>query len=448
MNPEIRNMNESFGFGAFKDVTNIHPVGLAAVLILGLAVLFLPRRWAIFPMICIACIVPSAQKLVILGLDFNFLRIMVVFGFMRLLIKKEHVGFVWTQLDTMVILWSISAILIFTFQQGTFSTFINRLGFGFDVFGMYFLFRCLIRDWVAIDRIVLGVILISIPIAIFFLIEQRTGHNMFSIFGGVSEKTIMRQGRLRCRGAFDHSILAGCFWASLLPLIAAYWWKSTQKRILAVSGAVSSIVIVICCASSTPVGGVATAMIGGLMFWFRRKMKIVRWVILLSLIGLHIVMEAPIWHLISRVGAVGGSTGHFRYQLINGAIEHFNEWALLGTKSTAHWFWGAQDVTNHFILEGARGGFLTLFFFVAVIIVAFREVGKILHYQSRSPYRLALAWAIGVSLLVHCANFLGIAYFGQIRILLYLLLAMIGSLSTTIPDKVFQRKIRTIPAMT
>ena len=39
--------------------------------------------------------------------------------------------------------------------------------------------------------------------------------------GGVPEITVVREGRLRCQGAFAHPILAGCFWAEQLPLIAA-----------------------------------------------------------------------------------------------------------------------------------------------------------------------------------------------------------------------------------
>lgn len=441
MGPDIRIMPESFGGLPFKDLMNIHPVGLAAVLILGMAMLFLPRRWAVLPMLCIACFIPSVQKVVIAGLDFNFLRIMVVFGFMRLLVKKDYVGFIWKPLDTVLVCWAISSMLLHTLQQGTFSAFVNRLGFGFDAFGMYFLFRCLIRDWTDVDRIVLGFMLISVPVAAFFLLENRSGHNLFSVFGGVPKITIVRYGRLRCQGAFSHAILAGCFWASLMPLFTACWWKSTNGKFWAVTGLVTSSVIVICCASSTPIMGVISGMIGGLMFLLRRRMRLVRWGILLTLIALHIVMQAPVWHLISRASAVGGSTGWHRYNLINQAIGRFGEWFLLGTKSTAHWGWNLQDLTNQYVLEGVCAGLLTLCLFVAVITVAFREVGKLWRAQSRHPYRLALSWAMGVSLFVHCVNFIGVSYFGQIWIVWYLILAMIVSLSIQ-PGPILIPKIR------
>jgi hypothetical protein len=254
---------------------------------------------------------------------------------------------------------------------------------------------------------------------------------LFSIFGGVDAITPVREGRLRCQGAFSHAILAGCFWASLMPLFAAYWWKGAKQKVWAIVGLITSSIVVICCASSTPVMGVIAVVIGGGMFLLRRHMRLVRWAIVLILVGLHMVMQSPVWHLIARVSAVGGSTGWHRYYLINQAIVNFSDWWLTGCSGYTVLSWGvfAGDVTNQYILEGLRGGFLTLCLFVILIAIAFREVGKLWRLQSWYPYRLALSWAIGVSLFVHCMNFIGVAYFGQIHIVWYLILAMIGSMS-------------------
>lgn len=446
MSYDVRTMPEGFGGAEFQDVTNIHPLAFLAVIILGIVMLTVPRRWVILPMLIVTCFISAVQKIVVLGLDFNLLRIMVAFGIVRFLLYKEHRGFLWKHLDTAMVLWTISSMLIYSAQQGTFSAVINRLGFAFDAFGMYFLFRCLIRDWRDIDRIVLGFVLISIPVAFFFLIENRTGRNMFSVFGGVPAITMIREDRLRCQGAFPHPIIAGCFWASLIPLFAAYWWKSMNSKMLSAIGFSASLFIVFCCASSTPVMGVLAALIGGLFFFLRYQMRLVRWCILLMLIALHLIMKAPVWHLISRVSAVGGSTSYFRYLLIDSAIRRFHEWAVLGTKSTAHWFWGAQDLCNQYVFEGASGGFLTLCFFVAVISVAFRDVGRLWRLQTAQPFRLAMSWALGVSLFVHSMNFIGVSYFGQIWLIWYLLLAMIGSLSVESKPTLMPKKRPTLPS--
>ncbi|MBN1816827.1 MAG: hypothetical protein JW828_05675 [Sedimentisphaerales bacterium] len=435
----ITGMPEGFGGVQWKDVTNIHPLALTAVLVLGIAILVLSRRWAVLPMFILVCFVSSVQKIVVFGMDFNLLRIMVLFAVARLLLRSEWRSFVWKPIDTAVTLWVISSIFIHTMQQGTASAFVNRLGFGFDAFGMYFVFRCLIRDFEDLDRTILGCILVSIPVALAFLVENRTGRNAFSVFGGVPAITIVREGRLRCQGAFSHAILAGCFWASLIPLFAARWWKSGNGKIWAITGLVTCSIIIICCASSTPVFAAICVLVGGAMFFLRRHMRIVRWGIVVTLISLHMVMKASVWHLISRVSAVGGSTGWHRYYLIDRAIAHFGEWWLLGTKSTLHWGQGLFDITNQYILEGVLGGALTLGFFLLVIMLAFGGVGRLWRKTAANPYYLALSWALGVSLFVHCMNFIGVSYFGQIYMIWYLVLAMIGSLTPT--SRIMVKKI-------
>lgn len=427
MNEEIQIVGQS----EYANQTTVQPLGLLLVIILGLCVLFLPRRWSILPMLVMACFVSSAQRIVIAGADFDFLRIMVVFGFTRLIFKKEYVSFVWTTLDKAVIFWIVSSIFFFIMRVGSISAMINRLGFGFDAIGMYFVFRCLIRTWHDIETIIFGLLLISTPLSILFVLENRTGRNLFSIFGGISEITMVRDGRLRCQGAFSHPILAGCFWVSLMPLFASYWWKSPKDRAWAIIGLVASLTIVICCASSTPLMGVIVAIIGGVFFCFRGWMRPIRWGVLLALVVLHVIMNAPVWHLISRISAIGGSTGWHRYNLINQAINNFDDWWFSGCSGYTVAGWGvfAGDVTNQYIAEGVNGGFFAMCLFVVVVSIAFREIGHLWRLQVPNIYRLAISWSLGVSLYVHCVNFIGVSYFGQIWIVWYLLLAVIGSLS-------------------
>ncbi len=435
-------MNEEINLvgGSFSGQTTVHPLGLAAVIILGLCVLFLKRRWAIIPFLLIACFVPTAQRVVISGFDFNFLRIITLFGILRLIIHGEYRDFVWKQLDLVIVFWVISSMFFYTIHYGSTSALVNRLGFAFDTFGMYFFFRCMIKNWKDVDRIIFGVILISIPISIFFVFENMTGRNVFSFLGGVPPFTAVRNGRLRCQGAYSHAILAGCFWASLIPLIAAYWWKSKKDKTWAVLGVSASLIIVFCCASSTPVMGVIAAVAGGTMFFFRKFLQLIRWTALFALIALHMVMNAPVWHLISRISAVGGSTGYHRYKLIDETISNFGDWWFSGCSGYTVASWGvwAGDVTNQYVLEGIRGGIVTLLIFIVIIVIAFREVGRRLKLHKYQPYRLTLSWAIGVSFFVHCINFIGVSYFGQIHVLWYLVLAMIGSIAIHPPDKQIQ----------
>lgn len=420
------------GNPSYVGQTSVHPIGLFAVIILGICILLLPRKWSVLPVLVMACFVSSAQRIVIGGMDFNMLRIMVLFGITRVILKREYSGFKWVNLDTVIVFWVVSSMFFYTIRLCTVSAFVNRLGFGFDAFGMYFLFRCLIRNWLDVHQIVLGFILISIPVTFFFLLENSTGRNLFAVFGGVPEITAIREGRLRCQGAFSHPILAGCFWAALMPLFAPFWMVSLKHRALAVASLSASSIIIFCCASSTPILAVLFGIVGGLMFILRRWMRVICWGIMLTLIALHMVMNSPVWHLISRVGAVGGSTAWHRYNVINQTINHFSDWWVRGCSGYAVASWGifAGDVTNQYVLEGVNAGIVTMSLFFVIIATAFATVGRLWRSNSTSAYRMAVSWTLGVSLFVHCMNFFGSSYFGQICVLWYLLLAMISSLST------------------
>jgi hypothetical protein len=418
---------------AYANQTTLHPLGLLMVVVCGITMLAVPRRYALWPMIVMACLVAPAQRLVVLTLDFNMLRLMVIFGWLRILSRREHVGFRWNTLDSLLLLWSAVQTVTYTLQQSSFGALVNRLGVSFDAVGMYFIFRCLIRSWPDAISVVRGFMWLSLPVLAAFLLEHRTGRNLFAFFGGVPEITLVREGRMRCQGAYPHAIIAGGFWATMMPLIVAMWWQRHVARWLVVSAATACVVIVFTCASSTPVLALASGAIGAAFFPLRRSMKAITIGAAGSLVALHFIMEAPVWHLIARVSAVGGSTGYHRYKLIDRAIENFSEWWLVGTRSTAHWGWGMQDVANQYVYEGVTGGFATLAVFVAIIVVSFKFIGRAVQASEHDRRRLILSWALGVSLWVHCMVFVGISYFGQIVMIWYLTLALIGSLGLPHP---------------
>ena len=77
--------------------------------------------------------------------------------------------------------------LIYTIQNGTADALKYKMGVMYDIIGMYFLFRCLVREWEDVARAMLGFAIVSAPVALAFLVEYSTGRNMFSAFGGVPE---------------------------------------------------------------------------------------------------------------------------------------------------------------------------------------------------------------------------------------------------------------------
>ncbi len=410
--------------------TTLHPLGLILVLVCGVLTLAAPRKYAIWPLLVVACFVSPAQRLVIATLDFNLLRLMTLFGWARLAMRREIVGFEWRGLDILMVLLPMWRVITVFALSGQTAGLINRLGAAFDVIGMYFLFRLLVRDWEDVKHVVRGLAFLAVPVAFAFALEFATGRNIFAIFGGVPEKTVVRDGRLRCQGAFAHPILAGCFWASVLPLLAIGWFAKWPGKRHAVVGGAAALVIVAACASSTPVLAVAAGILAGSLFVVRAWMRAIRWGAFLLLLIIHVVMEAPVWHLITRIDIVGGSTGYHRYRLISAAVDHTHEWWLVGTKvGTEHWGPQLSDVTNYYIVQGLQGGLLQLGLFVGTIAFGFRDVGRVVRRAGGNSKEAAAAWGLGASLFIHCVSYLSVSYFGQILALWYLLLAMIASLA-------------------
>jgi len=425
---------EELNFGVPEGVneTTLNSLGLAAILVFGFAMLILPRRYAIIPMVLTACLIAPAQRVAVFTLNFTLLRILVVFGVVRVISRGELLRFGWKALDSAVTAFTVTATVLFIVLWGTADAVKYRSGWLFDAAGMYFLFRTLIRDWRDIDTLVAAFSLISIPVALAFIVENRTGHNMFAYFGGVPELTLVRDGKLRCQGAFAHPILAGCFWAVVLPLIISRFWNSKMNRVLTVLAAFSSLFIIGLCQSSTPLVSVVLAGLAGFLFLVRRQLRLLRWSLVVFLAAVHMMWKHPVWYLFSKVDLVGGSTGWHRFWIVDIFVTNFSDWWLMGTVNPFKWVEKGTipilDVTNQYVAEGINAGLLGLALFMGVIVIAFRDVGRLWRCWEPDRARLAMAWAIGVALFVHVVNFFGVAYFCQIVMLWYLTLAMIGSL--------------------
>jgi hypothetical protein len=411
--------------------TVIHPVSLGFTLLMGMLMFTLPRRLAIVPAIITACFITDMQRIVLAGFDFNMLRILLVVGWTRLIVRGEIRSIELNPIDKAIILFVFSRMTIFTIRSGTFEALTYQLGEAFDAFGMYFLCRFLILDFADIKMIFKAIAMICIPLALSMLLEHATGRNMFSVFGGVAEFSVVREGRLRAQGAFSHPIMAGTFGATIVPFFYGLLKHPHGHLGIALAGLLAATVIVWTCASSGPILAYFFGVIGLLALLLKRHMSLIRWGILCSVVALHIYMKDPVWALVYRLNVVGGSTGYHRYVLIDAAIRNFKEWWLMGTATTAYWGYGLQDVTSQYILVGIDGGLFTLIFFIIIIVRCFRELGRArLAIQDRWETQ-AFLWPLGASLFATLLSFLSVSYFGQMIQIWYLQLALITAACTT-----------------
>jgi hypothetical protein len=412
--------------------TYISTLGLSFTLLMCLLMLVVPRRFALVPVIILTCYMTMGERLMIAGGNFTMIRILTMAGWMRIIFRGEVRLLKLNPIDKTVIAWTISSIVMYTLLWQTGQAFINRMGFAYDSFGLYFLFRYLVRDLNDIKRTVRILAILIVPLAAAMLAEKMTGRNIFAVFGGVMEFTRTRDGVLRCQGPFAHPILAGTFGATNIPLFIGMWLQRKKDRLPASLAIVSALVITVTSASSGPLLALIAGVVG-FATWFRRHwLRAVRWAILLVLVGLHLVMKAPVWFVIARADVFGGSTGWHRAALIDAAVKHFGDWWLVGLKDTGVWSGATHllaDVTNQYIWQGVQGGLLTMVLFILIIVLCFRGIGREVRATRKTltlPERLCI-WSLGAALLAHVVNYMSITYFDQNFVNWYLLLSMIST---------------------
>src|SRR5690554_6140609 len=118
--------------------TTLHPIGIAALVVLGLLTITLPRRYATVPLLIMACMIPSRQRIVTMELDWTFLRLLVLAGWVRVFLRSEPRRIRWIPLDTCVIALSAVTLLASTLRTGSTDILVRTLGTSFDSIGMYF----------------------------------------------------------------------------------------------------------------------------------------------------------------------------------------------------------------------------------------------------------------------------------------------------------------------
>lgn len=166
-------------------------------------------------------------------------------------------------------------------------------------------------------------------------------------------------------------------------------------------------------------------------------MRAIRWGGVLAIIGLAMVMNAPIYFILDRIDLTGSSTGWHRAALMQGAISHVGDWWLGGTDYTRDWTPEAgydennTDITNHYIRMAVWGGLPMMLLFIGGLVIAFKMVSKALQVNKMAPVEEQyLIWTLGCILFGHVTAMFSVSYFDQSVFFLYLILAAIAAVKT------------------
>jgi len=422
--------------------SNVNPLALLLLVVASFVILGSSRRNAVGALLATAALMPLGQEIAVAGLHVYFLRILILVGLCRLLMRRESVGLRLVAADKLFLGWVFAGFACELMRGPSPATF----GMLYDVAGVYFIIRILTRtaDDILFYLRVLAVL--GVVIAVSMTFESVTHRNPFFVFGGVPEFTTQRGDQFRCQGSFRHPILAGTFGATLFPLLVGFWRNVGRGKWLAIAGMIGSLIIIITSASSGPLLTFLAALAGFCLWPMRNTMRFFRRGVVVLIVGLAMVMNAPVWFLIGKISGLTGGGGYYRSYLIDEFVRHFSQWWLIGTSYTANWA-GAGigevlvanpnmvDITNHYIAQGVEGGIVGLGFFLAMIVACFKIVGRFVRGETEPPVGRILLWAFGACLAAHCTAFISISYFDQINVFWLWLLAVIATMPTWVAPK-------------
>lgn len=420
--------------------SNLSLTALLFLLVTGVSLLILPRKWLGVPLIAGACYMTIGQSVEVGPLSFSVLRLLALIAICRVIISPNIKIVHFHRLDGLMLLWAVVFLLSASLHSDPASDAVTKLGEIYDACSLYFLVRCVCTSIEDVSRACKSILILLVPVGLSMTYERAAMRNPFAVFGGVPEAPLVRDGKARAQGPFRHPILAGTVGAAALPM-AVHFWRSS--RTVAILGGAAGGAMMLASGSSGPVMTALAGFIGMFMWRFKTHMASVRAGIVCVYLTLELLMNRPAYYLMIRLDVTGSSTGWHRAALIESAFDHFDEWWLAGTDYTRHWMpYGVSyspnhaDITNQYIVMGVNGGFLTMLLFIALTVVGFRSVGSAVKQLSiEDTVASKLGWTLGATLFAHCVTFVSVAYFDQSRLYFYLLLALIGSLTSHLAQR-------------
>ena len=407
------------------------PFGFIVTLALALLVLCGSRRMAVVWMIAPVCYITEAQVLNIGGFHFTSIRFVLLAGLIRVIARGESKYFRLNAVDKALIAYAAAILIVSTLRVGKVEQLIYEVGVLYNIFLSYFVFRCLLRDEEDYRAVLARVAYLIVPFALLMVLESFTGRNLFSVFGGVLESSWIRDEHVRSQGPFRNPITAGAFGATFAMLFVSILF-ARRGTLSTFVGLVASILIVSCARSSGPFLGLGLGLLALACWRFRRHTLKICWGLVAFLVGLQIVMKAPIWFLIGRASDIVGGGGYHRAYLIEQFVNRFSSWWFVGVSDTSNWFPyqladGQSDITNMFVGAGVDAGLIGVILCVVLVVRCFQRLG-IAMKAHRGTASEKMVWGIGSTLVGSVGILFSVTYFDQTYVMWYFFLACVGSL--------------------
>jgi hypothetical protein len=419
---------EHLRFGGGASETQVHPLVLVWMLVAIVLILTLPRWKAITPLLLTFFTVPIGQVVVLGSLHFTVMRILILVGLARMISfggsSKDKFGGGFNGVDWMVALWTVTAMVMVSLQWMEMQAVIHNIGDFLDALGGYLVIRFLIPDGLAVRRTIKTLAVICAINGVCMINEKISHINVFGLLGGIPLAVTVRDGHIRSGGVLG-CLYAGAFAGVLIPLFL-WMWTDGKDKMIAFVGIAGATAMVITSYSSTSWMAYGGSLIG-LCFWPLRKwMRPIRWALVITIVGLHLAMKAPVWALIARIDLTGSSSGDHRYHLVDACIRHFGDWWLMGYYYYNQWGWDMWDLANQFVAVALTGGLLSLICYVGIFSRSFSAIGRVRKQVSGDRAQEWRLWCLGSALFATVVTSFGINYMAQLLMGFFPLLACIS----------------------
>jgi hypothetical protein len=413
-------------------------LGAAITVILCLLVGIRSRHCAVVAIILGVCSITQGQTIDFLGSHLTAIRLVLLAGLIRVAARGELRRIKFTAIDRTFLTYTICLVVIPIVRVGTMAAVGYQFGVLYNMLLSYFVFRALLNEEQDIRGVILSLSFMMLPFALVLLRESVVGSNVFAIFGGVPELSVIRDDNMRAQGPFRSPITAGAFGATFAMLFASLLFARVAGRWRAIVGLVACTSVVICAQSSGPLLGALLGLLAFACWPLREHTRKILWGILATLVCLHLVMKAPVWFLLSRIGEVVGGGGWHRAAVIDRFIDSASSWLLIGMSDTSSWMateleGGGADITNQFVWDGINAGLIGLILSITLVVRCFQCLGRAMQKVARSePGTEKLLWGLASTLVGSVGILFSVTYFDQMHVVWYFLLACIATTTSVV----------------
>lgn len=416
----------------------MNPQGATFFVICAVALVVLPRTWLALPIFLGTFCMTQGQALDIGGANFYLLRLLLVVGLLRVLLRREVRLSKLYPIEWAVLAWGLVALAVCALRKDAADAFKYNAGMVMDASCVYLIFRAACRSPEEVKRCCYLLAVVLALSAIPTMLERRSGTNPFAIFGGVSETSAERDGKVRASGAFQTYITCGTAAATSVPLFVLL---VRSFRAAGAVGLLSAAVVVYCSNSSGPIMSLGAALFALWMWPRRHLLPALKVGVIVTLALLEVVMKSHVWYLMAKIDITSGNNGYHRAELITQAFNHLSEWWLAGTNYTRHWMvtgvtWSPDhcDITDYYIKMGVLGGLPLMLAFLGVVWGGFRSARRALVGAERAAQAGNgtddgfLVWCLGAALFTHAVTFISVSYFDQTAVLFWTSVALLASM--------------------